>query len=200
MTRQFKTHATHSPPGLFFRWLLLMLAVPLLASCGFQMQGETPLPFDRLSVTIPENSQFGADVRRAIRAVSPNTTIVASGAALRGEKPSYQAQLQQVNVTYNTRQVSLNAQGRVEEYELTLAFTFRLVNARNEVILPDTTLVAVRDLPYDDNVVQAKEGEMQTLFNTMFKSLVDRLVRRITAPDVAQAYERLEREAAAQAS
>jgi len=200
MARQRKTSAVTTRASALFRWLLLLIVAPLLASCGFQMQGTTPLAFDRLSVTIPENSQFGADVRRAIRAVSPNTTIVSPGDTLRGEKPNYQAQLQQVDVTYNTREVSLNAQGRVEEYELTLTFTFRLVNARNEVILPDTTLVAVRDMPYDDSVVQAKEGEMQTLFNTMFKSLVDRLVRRITAPDVAQAYERLERIAAEQAS
>ena len=200
MTRQRMTLAMPTRASALFKWLVLLIAVPLLASCGFQMQGVTPLPFDRLAVTIPENSQFGADVRRAIRAVSPNTVIVSSGDTLRGEKPNYQAQLQQVNVTYNTREVSLNAQGRVEEYELTLTFTFRLVNARNEVILPDTTLIAIRDLPYDDSVVQAKEGEMQTLFNTMFKSLVDRLVRRITAPDVAQAYDRLERAASEQAS
>ncbi len=200
MMQHLKTQAPQNRLAVLLKWMVLLVVAPLLASCGFQMQGATPLPFDRLSVTIPENTQFGADVRRAIRAASPNTIIVAPGAPLRGEKPSYQAQLQQVNVVYNTREVSLNAQGRVEEYELTLAFTFRLVNARNEVILPDTTLVAVRDLPYDDSVVQAKEGEMQSLFNTMFRSLVDRLVRRITAPDVAQAYERLEREAVAQAS
>jgi len=40
------------------------------------MQGETPLPFKTMSITIPENTQFGADIRRAIKASSPNTQII----------------------------------------------------------------------------------------------------------------------------
>ncbi|AWB35727.1 hypothetical protein DBV39_08530 [Orrella marina] len=174
-----------------------MLALTiLLTACGFRLQGTTPLPFERLSITIPDNTQFGADVRRAIRAASPDTVIVSNEPLLKGEKPNFQAQLQQVSVSRNIREVSLNPQGRVEEYELTLIFTFRLVNARSEIILPDTTLVTVRDLPYDDNVVQAKEGEIATLFEQMQRSMVDRLMRRITSPDVIQTYERLERKAA----
>lgn len=180
-------------------WLLrslLLISVSVLAACGFRLQGATPMPFDTLSVTIPENTQFGADVRRAIRAASPGIVIVEPMPGNRAVKPPYQAQLQQISETRSSREVSLNAQGRVEEYELTLTFTFRMVNSRNEVILPDTTLVAVRNLPYDDNVVQAKEGEQATLFAQMQKSLVNRLMRRITAPDVRQNYDRLEQAAA----
>lgn len=182
-------------PTMWLGWPLLLILLGLLGACGFRMQGTVPLPFERLSVTIPENTQFGADIRRAIRAVSPGTIIVPNEPLLRGEKPSYQAQLQQVNVVRNIREVSLNPQGRVEEYELTLALTFRMVNSRNEVILPDSTIVSVRDLPYDDSVVQAKEGEIALLFEQMQRGMVDRVMRRITAPDVAQAYERLERDA-----
>ena len=177
-------------------WALMLALTILLTACGFRLQGATPLPFERLSITIPDNTQFGADVRRAIRAASPDTVIVSNEPLLKGEKPNFQAQLQQVSVSRNIREVSLNPQGRVEEYELTLIFTFRLVNARSEIILPDTTLVTVRDLPYDDNVVQAKEGEIATLFEQMQRSMVDRLMRRITSPDVIQTYERLERKAA----
>lgn len=182
-------------PAIWSGWVAMLAMTILLTACGFKLQGTTQLPFERLSITISENTQFGADVRRAIRAVSPNTVIVPNEPLLKGEKPNYQAQLQQVSVSRDVREVSLNPQGRVEEYELTLIFTFRLVNARNEIILPDTTLVTVRDLPYDDNVVQAKEGEITTLFEQMQRSMVERLVRRITSPDVAQNYERLEREA-----
>lgn len=177
-------------------WPFLILMMLALTACGFKLQGTTQLPFERLSITISDNTQFGADVRRAIRAVSPGTIIIPNEPLLKGEKQIYQAQLQQISVDRNIREVSLNPQGRVEEYELTLTFTFRLVNARNEVILPDTTLVSVRDLPYDDNVVQAKEGEIATLFEQMQRGMVDRLIRRITSPDVIQTYERLERDAA----
>ena len=121
--------------------LLLGLAVLMLTACGFRMQGETPMPFDSLYITIPQNSQFGADIRRAIRAASPNTKIIETsdmvvratdfdvddnadspGAlnALKLKKAQKlaQAKLEQVAEFRNTRQVSLNSQGKVEELEL----------------------------------------------------------------------------------
>jgi LPS-assembly lipoprotein len=49
-----------------------------------------------------------------------------------------QARLEQLSEERQTRIVALNAQGKVEEFELTLKFTFRLVNAKDQVILPDT--------------------------------------------------------------
>jgi LPS-assembly lipoprotein len=51
----------------FVRALLGLMTV-LLAGCGFKMQGVTPMPFESLAITIPQNSQFGADVRQIGRA------------------------------------------------------------------------------------------------------------------------------------
>jgi LPS-assembly lipoprotein len=197
------------------RWLLVGLAATLLTACGFRMQGETPLPFDSLYITIPQNSQFGSDLRRAIRAVSPNTRIVETSeievratdfeadddadragavASKRLAKAMRmaQAKLEQVSELRTTRQVSLNSQGRIEELELSLRYTFRLVNAKDQIIIPDTTLLSVRTLPFDDRVVQAKEGEAATLFRDMQKSLVSRILRRITAPDVRERWQLIE--------
>lgn len=184
------------------RWLrtaLTGLTVLLLAGCGFKMQGETPMPFNSLAITIPQNSQFGADVRRAIRAASPDTAIIESSAqpVKNGDKSSAnaqkapQARLEQVSESRQSRVVALNAQGKPEEYELTLTYTFRLVNAKNQVILPDTTLFAARSMPFDERVVQAKEGEAATLFRDMQRSLVARMMRRLTAPDIKQRWDAL---------
>lgn len=184
----------------FFVHVLLGLMAVVLAGCGFKMQGVTPMPFDSLNITIPQNSQFGADVRRAIRAASPNTVIIEPPTVKRtlpGVKtkidPKYvgEARLEQVSDIRNTRIVSLNAQGKPEEFELTLAYTFRLVNAKNQIILPDTTLSAARSMPFDERVVQAKEGEAATLYRDMQKSLVARMMRRLTAPDIKQRWDTL---------
>jgi len=48
-------------------WLLrgaCLALFMLLSACGFALRGVTPMPFDTLYVGIPDNSQFGADVRR----------------------------------------------------------------------------------------------------------------------------------------
>jgi len=171
--------------------VLLSLIAVLLAGCGFKMQGVTPMPFDSLSITIPQNSQFGADVRRAIRAASPNTLIIEPSAAQPVSKSVPQARLEQIAEVRNTRIVALNAQGKPEEFELTLVYTFRLVNAKNQIILPDTTLAAARSMPFDERVVQAKEGEAATLYRDMQKSLVARMMRRLTAPDIKQRWDQL---------
>lgn len=155
----------------------------LLSACGFQMRGTTPLPFDTLYVGIPQNSRFGAEVRRAITAASPETKLVETS-------KDAQAQLQQVRNSRSMREVSLNAQGRVEEYELGLVFTFRVVDAKGRALLPDTTLEAYREMPYNDQVVQAKEGQAESLYRNMEQSLVSRIMRRLTSPDVRLAVEK----------
>lgn len=202
-----------------------MLAVLFLAGCGFKMQGVTPMPFSTLAITIPQNSQFGSDVRRAIRAASPDTVIIEPPTvdplkstsfvaqerqAIRPASPDNaiinpstvkpltpnqsrpivpQARLEQVAEVRRQRVVSLNAQGKPEEFELTLSYTFRLVNAKNQIVLPDTTLFAARSMPFDDRVVQAKEGEAATLYKDMQRSLVARMMRRLTAPDIKQRWD-----------
>ena len=170
------------PPMAWIKFTLIASTVLMLAACGFRLQGSTPLPFDTLLVKVPENTAFGADLRRAISAASPQTRLI--------EDPElpYDAALQQISSSRTAREVSLNAQGRVEEYELTLTYVFNLVSADGEVLLPNTTLKVRRNLPFDDRVVQAKEGEQATLFNQMQASLVARILRRISAPDVSQAW------------
>jgi len=154
--------------------------VMLLAACGFQMRGVTPMPFKTMYVGLPDNSRFGADVRRSIRAASPDTRLVAT-------PKEAEVTLQQVADNRTLRDVSLNAQGRVEEYELGIQFTFRLIDAKGNALIPDTTLSAYRQMPYDDQVMQAKEDQIRVLYEDMQQSLVSRLIRRLTAPDVRQA-------------
>lgn len=169
-------------------WLLrgaCLALFMLLSACGFALRGVTPMPFDTLYVGIPDNSQFGADVRRSLRAASPNTKLVDT-------PKEAQAILQQVADTRTLREVSLNAQGRVEEYELAINYTFRLIDNKGRALIPDTTLSIFREMPYDDQVVQAKQGQIDTLYKAMQRDLVSRVLRRMTAPDVRRAFENAE--------
>ncbi|KGE00439.1 lipoprotein [Achromobacter sp. RTa] len=181
----FAGQQTHFPRQT---WLLrgaCLALFMLLSACGFALRGVTPLPFDTLYIGIPDNTQFGADVRRAVRAASPNTKLVDN---IKGA----QAILQQVSDARTLREVSLNAQGRVEEYELGINYTFRLIDAKGRAVIPDTTLSVYREMPYDDQVVQAKQGQIETLYRAMQRDLVSRLLRRLTAPEVRTAFENAE--------
>ncbi|MBB1593005.1 LPS assembly lipoprotein LptE [Achromobacter sp. UMC46] len=181
----FAGQQTHSPRQ---SWLLrgaCLALFMLLSACGFALRGVTPMPFDTLYVGIPDNTQFGADVRRSLRAASPATKIVDT-------PKEAQAILQQISDTRTLREVSLNAQGRVEEYELGINYTFRLIDNKGRALIPDTTLSIYREMPYDDQVVQAKQGQIDTLYKAMQRDLVSRVLRRMTAPDVRRAFENIE--------
>lgn len=167
------------------RGLIGVLLCGLLASCGFQLKGVTPLPFNTIYTNINENSAFGAKIRRAIIASSPNTRFVSDPAQA-------EARLTQLANNQTMREVSIDARGQVEEYELNLDFTFQLTDAKGHLVLPPTTLQSTREIPYDTGLLQAKQGEISSLFLEMQQSLVDRIVRRLTSPEVAEAFKNSE--------
>jgi LPS-assembly lipoprotein len=138
------------------------------------MRHVTPLPFDSLSISIADNSRFGVDLRRAIHAISPGTRLV-------NDPKEAQAHLQQIANHHLKRAVSLNAQGRIEEYELTLQFSFRVTDAEGNILIPDTTLETSRDMAYNDQFAQAKARQMETLFQNMEQSMINRIIHRLSA-------------------
>lgn len=176
-------HASHT--GL--RMLLGAVLCLALAACGFHLKGATPIPFQTVYTNINLNSEFGARLQRTILANSPNTRFVTS----RNKADVY---LHQITNEQHLRQLSLDAEGRVEEYELNLNFIFQVLDRQGHTILPPTTLRSVREVPYNDRIVQAKESEITHIFNDMQNSLIDQILRRLSAPEVKTAYENAERQ------
>ena len=160
---------------------LMSLLIVVLTACGFHLKGVAPLPFDTIYTNITDNSAFGANLRRTLSASSPQTRFV--------ERPQdAEAILQQLSHSRNQREISINAKGQVEEYELQLTFVFELLDAKGRVILPPTTLNVIREVPYDAEAVQAKDSEIEMIFRDMEQSLINRIVRRLSSPDVTSAY------------
>lgn len=170
--------------------ILLCIALSLmLAGCGFTLRGPSELPFDSIHINQSPNSEFGAQLRRQLRAEVPRTTIV--------EDPALaEARLQILENSRDRMEVALNAEGRVQEYDLTLRIVFQVLDVLGNAIVPPTTLTTTRTLAYDDNVAQAKEAEAQALYASMQKDIVSRILRRIEATDTREAAQRSRREAA----
>ncbi|NLY33383.1 MAG: hypothetical protein GX040_01520 [Alcaligenaceae bacterium] len=153
----------------------------LIAGCGFKMRGPTPLPFTMLYTNIPQNSAFGSRVWRAIQANSPGTVVTEDAAQA-------QAQLIQEGFNRSRREVSLDAQGKVEEYELNLVLTFSMTDSQGNELIPTSRIEATRQLPYDEDDSAAKQEEIAQLYEDMEKSIADRLIRRITSQEVITTY------------
>lgn len=177
-------HAHPSPPNpLRGGWQLLACIILgiVLSGCGFRLKGTTPLPFATLYTNISDNTAFGAQLRRSIVASSPATRIVPAA-------QDAEARLQQLANRRIRRELSIDASGHVEEYELILEFVFQLTDQRGHLILPPTTLRARRDVPYDPHAVQATRAEVDMIFEDMQQSMIARVLRRLSAPDVRQAF------------
>ncbi|MYN11551.1 hypothetical protein GSY71_00055 [Pusillimonas sp. TS35] len=168
-------------PWRTLRFYVCAALLALVAACGFRLKGVAPLPFNTLYTNIPNNTEFGANLRRAIVASSPNTRFVESAAEA-------QARLTQISNRQWLRELSLDARGLVEEYELNLEFVFQLTDDKGHVVLPPTTLRDSREIPYDPDTVQAKQGEIETNFKQMRAAMINRILRHLSAPDVSEAF------------
>ncbi|AQS52311.1 hypothetical protein PAEH1_04885 [Paenalcaligenes hominis] len=160
---------------------MLVLSI-VLGACGFKLKQAHPLPFNTLYTNISDNSAFGAQLRRVLRVNSPSLRFVS-------QPELAQVQLIQEQLRRSVRELSLDPSGQVENYELHLELIFSLIDASGQAILPSTVLSSTREIPNSPNNSEAKAQEMETLFQSMEMSLVDRVLRRLSASDIAEAYE-----------
>lgn len=163
-------------------YLISVLLISLfLSACGFKMRGQSELPFKQVYTNISRNSSFGIYIYRLLKASSPDTVMV--------NNPQ-QADLivTQLAMNRSRTEVSLDADGRVEEYELGLSFQFSVSDAQGNELIGPTTLSASQLLPYDENEAEAKSAEMALIYNNMEKSIADRLYRRLTSEQLIERY------------
>lgn len=172
----------HRPHWVWMTLFALALSL-LLSACGFRLKQSHNLPFNTLYTNVAENSNFGAQLRRILTANSPNLRLMQT-------PESAEVQLLQLAYNRHLREVSLDPNGEVENYELQLLMEFTLIDAQGNTLMAPTTLSVLRDMPNNPDNSYAKQIEINTLFNDMELSLVDRLVRRLSSIEVQQAYEK----------
>lgn len=162
----------------------LMVLSLCLVGCGFKMRGQAETPFQTLYTNIPKQTPFGIYIFRLLKAGSPNLTIV--------DTPDQaDVTLTQLSFSRNRTEVSLDANGKIEEYELGLVFRFTVSDRQGNILVEPSLLSATRLLPYDENEASAKSAEMSLLYSDMEKSIADRLYRRILSEEVIEQYRRL---------
>ena len=75
--------------------------------------------------------------------------------------------------------LSINAQGRAREYQLRLRTTFRVVDQEGVELIAPTSLLARRDIGFNESELLAKESEEALLYRDMQSDLVRQIVNRL---------------------
>lgn len=144
----------------------------LLAGCGFALRGTTPLPPSLQTLELASarpDSDFEREARRALR--NNGVTLVESGSRYRLVLGAESA---------SERTLSVNANARAGEYELSMRVDFHLSEAGSLVSGPHAMATSRVYLTDPENAV-AKEEEAALIRNEMRRELAQQLLRQLQA-------------------
>ena len=149
-----------------------------LSACGFRLRGERTLPFDTIFLGFPPNSPLGAELARNIRA-GTRTQVVE-------DRARAQAILEVLGESREREVLAVNAQGKTREYQLRLRFGFRVHDGKGAEFVPPSTVAIQRDIAFNEAQVLAREAEEAVMFRDMQSDLVQQVLRRLAAAQVAK--------------
>ena len=161
------------------RSLIVGLLALAVSACGFQLRGSYDLPFKTLHIGVVETAELHAQIRRNVEAGS--TTHIVSDAK------EAEAKLVVLGDVPEKSVLSIDASGRVREFQLKRTFTFQLVDAKGAVLIPSSAIVVRRDITFSDALVLSKEAEEVLLLRDMQSDLVQQLIRRLSAVKITAA-------------
>jgi LPS-assembly lipoprotein len=146
----------------------------MLASCGFHLQGRTPLP-DAFAYTFidtkDEQTDFVQDLRKA---------LLASGAKVIRTQGSSGATIDVHDDALTERVLSVSARNIPTEYELTYKVKFS-VTSGGKSLIENEEISATRDFSFDETQLLAKEREQEILREALARDLVALVMRRLAA-------------------
>ena len=150
----------NTKPYFFFcqRFIVLVLAVAIIQSCGFKLRGELALSKDLSPMFIVQNTAF--ELSREIKSLLRNNAI-----ELTDNTESWNSQLTLINEIKERRVLSVDSNGRAREYQLNYTAIF-LFNKRDETAAQDTVTLS-RSLLFDTDTVLAVENESEVLYREM---------------------------------
>jgi LPS-assembly lipoprotein len=153
------------------RALVLCLALAA-AGCGFKLRGAAELPFETIYIPAAA-SGVALDLKRNIQS-GTRTRVVE-------DAKSAEAVMQFTQEAREKLILSLNAAGRVREFQLRYRVGFRVHDGKGGEFVPASTIELTREVTFNDAAVLAKEAEEQLLYRDMQFDMVQLIMRRLAA-------------------
>jgi len=151
----------------------LIAAALLLSGCGFHLEGRVPLPQPIRQPYIEardQQSDFVQSLRRQ---------MLISGASLVDSPGQATAVVHILSDAVTPRVLSVSAQNRPTEYQVTYTVRFSVTVGGKELLAPQQ-VSAQRSYSFDESLLLAKEHEEAILQEAMGQDLADIVMRRLS--------------------
>lgn len=156
------------------RPLIALVLVAGLTACGFHLRSKLALPPDVPAVKVTSVAPYSELVKLL------NRSLLASGATLADEDAkSGFAQLSVLSERWGDLAISIDAEGRAQEYSLRYAVIFTMLGSDGSVVVPQQVIEMSRDYvaPPTDATGTATEREM--LATELRRDMSASILRRI---------------------
>ncbi|MGB9093993.1 MAG: LPS assembly lipoprotein LptE [Gallionella sp.] len=159
------------PIRLPLRLLALLIAAVLLTGCSFHLRGQAGMQFETLYLDAANpGTAFIKELRHSLEA---------SKVKLLDSPGQADVVLDIVSEIPDKQILTLDASGRVNEFELYYRVSLRAYDSRHNDLIPADEIEMRSDFPYDDNHVLAMEAEEALLYQNMRTDMVQQIVRRL---------------------
>jgi LPS-assembly lipoprotein len=151
----------------------LMLALSLVVgACGFHLRGAVDIPEQWLALHLNTPSPNG-ELAKGVTSSFANNGVK----WLDADEANYTLQLG--NEKFERRNLSIGANARAAEFELTLSTTMQVHDAKGKVVVEEADVVVHKIMTHDPENVTGKVEESNLLRREMRQELVQQLMRNI---------------------
>jgi LPS-assembly lipoprotein len=154
------------------RLLFLLFAAVLLSGCSFHLRGQAGMQFKTMYLEAANpGTAFIKELRRSLEA---------NKVELLDSPKQADIVLNIVSEIPDKQILTLDASGRVNEFELYYRVSLRAYDRQHNDLIPADQIEMHSDFPYDDNHVLAMEAEEALLYQSMRTDMVQQIVRRLS--------------------
>lgn len=152
-----------------------LVAVLLLAGCGFHVRGNYQLP-DTIGAVFIDVPGYDYDLRHRLQ-----QALTSRGVTLVEDAAAADSVLQITNPRFATRVLSVGTDARVREHELRYTLGFQLRRRDGEFLVPPQSVELLRDVTYDETNILGSQSEQSAGRLELQDQAVRQIVRRLAA-------------------
>lgn len=151
---------------------MIGILLVIVGGCGFHLRGAQPLPpaLARTYVAGDPATDLARDLKLDLQAAGVKVVSAASDAT---------AVLHILSASHQQRVLSVDANGQVRQYELSLAVEFSVNRADGTQLVAPQRLVVVRHYSFNSSQLLGETGEADVLLREMNRDVVRAMLRRL---------------------